>query len=175
MKFKVESYIENNRDQLDIERPDEEQLWTGITYRMDKRKSIRLVWTRVAASVLLVITVGSGIFLMQRTHDRSRSDDFMLASISHDLAEKDSIYRAIVKVKLNEVESEPATSGDLQKLKSGLNELDDQYAAYLSDIRILGDQPKIVNGIFRCYELKLRLIENTLYEIQKRNRYENTF
>jgi hypothetical protein len=54
-----------------------------------------------------------------------------------------------------------------------LEQIDRQYETYMSDLQELGNQPKILKGIIRCYEMKIRVIEKTLNETEKNKHYEN--
>lgn len=175
MKVNLESYIEKNRERLDVEQPDDERIWNGITRRIDQRRRIIPKWYHVAASILLIISAVTSIILLQRPHDRSLSDYNLLAGISPELAREDRSYRTEVAQKLETVETAGISRDQQQNLKSELNQLDNQYSDYLKDIQLLGNQPKVVNGLLRCYELKLRIIDNTINEIQRIQHYENAY
>jgi len=175
MKTNLDSYIDKYRDRLDIERPDEERVWKGITARMDQRKRILPGWYRVAASILLVIAVGTGIILLQRSHRDPTAGQQLLAGISPELARQDSACRITVIQKLKTVKEAGISRDQRQFLQSELDRLDNQYLEYLADIQILGDQPKIAGGILRCHEKKLRIIDKTLYEINKTKCNENHY
>jgi hypothetical protein len=60
-----------------------------------------------------------------------------------------------------------------REMEGQLDQIDRQYDIYKSDLHEMGPQPRILQGIIRCYELKIRVIEKTLKEIEKNNQYEN--
>lgn len=167
MKTNLDSYIDKNRDRLDIDQPDDERIWEGITRRLDQRKRFLPGWYRVAASILLVVAVGTGIILVQRSQRDSLAGQQLLAGISPELARQDSSYRIAVIQKLKTVKAAGISRDQRLFLQSELDQLDNQYMGYLNDIQILGDQPRIAGGILRCHEKKLRIIDKTLYEINK--------
>ncbi|MFH0762147.1 MAG: hypothetical protein V2A67_11655 [Bacteroidota bacterium] len=175
MKTNLDSFIDKNRDRLDIDQPDDERIWKGITGRMDQRKRILRIWIRVAASVLLFIAMGTGIILLQWSHRDPLAGQHLLANISPELARQDSSYRIAVNQQLETVEAAGINRKEWKNLRLDLEQLDDQYSTYLADMQVLGDQPKIVNGIIRCYEKKLRIIDKTLYEINKTKNNENPY
>jgi hypothetical protein len=175
MKMNLDSYIDKNRDRLDLERPDDEKIWTGISRRMDHRKRIFPVWIRVAASVLLLIAVGTGIILHQRFHSGTVASPGLLATLSPELAIQDSTYRMAVYIKLETVEAAGISREERKNLRLELKLLDEQYSTYLADMQVLGDQPRIVNGMIRCHEKKLRIIDKTLSEINKTSYHENLY
>ncbi len=49
----IEEYIRKNRNQLDVEKPDEDYLWTGISHSINKkRNSTRFLPMKIAAAKL---------------------------------------------------------------------------------------------------------------------------
>src|SRR5512133_2621679 len=56
----LESYIRKNRNKLDIEKPDEDYLWTGISQAMNGNKKPKnlFLWRSIAAaSVILLVSL----------------------------------------------------------------------------------------------------------------------
>ena len=54
----IEEYIRKNRHQLDVEKPDEDFLWAGISHSINNRsKQHRFLIFKIAASVIVIITL----------------------------------------------------------------------------------------------------------------------
>ncbi|MBN1199187.1 MAG: hypothetical protein JXA23_07530 [Bacteroidales bacterium] len=173
MKNRLESYIESNRDRLDLSVPDDDAVWKKISGTLDARKR-QAGWIWKAAAVLLVLlSVGSvSIYSVNRALHHQPAG-ISLNDISKELGAEEILFRQEVYRKMDQVKNsniDPTLSVDLYR---ELHQIDIQYDGYLADLQQLGDNPKVIRGMIRCYEQKIRILEQTIREIEKSERYDN--
>jgi hypothetical protein len=172
MKNRLESYIEKNRELLDVEIPDDDLTWENISTGISKRRKIQLRIIRFAAVILVLFTAGmAGYYVL--SHRQTSPEEITLAAISSDLAEEEKLFRFAVSEKLNDVNRHDADPVLLGELYRELHQIDIQYASYYTDLQEFGSKPKIIHGMIRCYQQKIKILERTLCEIEKSERHEN--
>lgn len=173
MKTTLEEHIIKNRSDLDTVIPDDEFIWKGISSRLETRKrAARLQWKAVAA-LLILLSVGSvSIYSVNRTLHQQPAW-ISLNDISRELGQEEKQFRQDVFRKMDEIRSldmDPELSIELYR---ELHQINLQYDAYLSDLQQMGNNPKVIRGLIRCYEQKIKILEKTIREIEKNDRHEN--
>jgi len=170
---KLESYIEKNRERLDVETPDDELIWQHISSRLDARKK-QTGWLWKAAAIFLIfLTVGSVTIYSVNQSVQQQQPGISLNDISKELADEEKAFRLMVYQKMDQVKASNINPGLSYELYKELHQIDLQYDSYFADMQELGDNPKVIRGLIRCYEQKLKILEKTIREIEKNEHYEN--
>jgi hypothetical protein len=156
----------------DIEAPDDEKIWKGISAELAKTRRLRIGLLSAAAVILLMISSGVAVTLII-TQRKAFPLNYSLQNVSKQLGEEENFFRLTVMQKMEEVKKSGANPDDYSEMMQQLEQIDRQYATYMNDLQELGNQPKILKGIIRCYEMKIRVIEKTLNEIAKNKHNEN--
>jgi len=165
--------ISDIRYQLsDTEIPDDEKIWKGISGELERGRTFRIRLLSAAAVMLLLISSGVAVSLIMK-YRQVPGMDYSLQNVSKQLGAEENFFRLTVLQKMDEVKKSGANSDDYYEMMQQLEQIDRQYKTYMSDLKEMGNQPKILRGIIRCYELKIRVIENTLNEIAKNKKNEN--
>jgi len=172
MKHTLESYLDRHRDHLDVPLPEEDQLWEGISARLNTRQQ-RNHWLRKAAAIfLLLVSVSSLTIYSVNRSLHQPAQGITLSDISRELAAEEEAFRQSVYAKMEEIRLQELPPELSFTLFQELHQIDLQYDAYLADLQILGDNPKVVLGLIRCYEQKIKILEKTLRESEKTKRHE---
>ena len=156
---------------LDVEVPDDDKIWKGISDELGKTRRLRIGVLSAAAAILLLFSSGVAVFLMINQR-KAATDVYSLQNVSKQLGEEENFFRLTVTQKMEEVKKSGANPDDYSEMMKQLEQIDRQYATYMKDLQELGSQPKILKGIIRCYEMKIRVIEKTLNEIAKNKNNE---
>ena len=173
MKSTLESYIEKNRERLDLDSPEDELIWKNISGVLDSRKRQTGWLWKAAAIFLILISVGSvSIYSVNRTLQK-QPVGISLNDISKELGAEEVLFRQSVYQKMNLVKESDISPELSVELYSELHQIDMQYDAYLADLQQMRDNPKVIRGMIRCYEQKIKILEQTIREIEKNERYEN--
>jgi hypothetical protein len=166
----LESYIRKNRSSLDIEKPDEEYLWTGISEAVKaKSKRSHLLFYRsiAAASVILILSVTFSYFLNRGGRQQLLfvNSDPALANQEIQFTNQIESYSKLIK----------QSAVDIDQLATGKKEIqyiDDLIGYYSKDLKQNGSNPKLVNSLMDLYQKKIMLLERMLNEIEKSKNHE---
>ena len=181
MSRKLEEYLKNERENLDVESPDDTAVWNRIEGRLSQKGSIRssntgkIRWIRIrniAAAAIIVFCLGYITKDIISTISSKRN--VTLASIDNRLGRREAQYKNMVSLRTHEVSLLKITDNDVvSELFSELADLDTLYSQSIADLRELGPNEKVVNMIFDIYEQKIRLLELIILETNKTNIHEN--
>jgi len=180
MSRKLEKYLVSQRNNLDVESPDDDSVWKGIGEKLLEkkaerdRKTLRLRFIRfrnIAAGAIIIFSLG------YITNDIIKSkvpaSKGSLSSISSELGRRENDYRATVSFKTNEVKSFIDTDDTvILELFGEIKKLDIIYNQSMKDLKELGPNEKVVNTIFDTYEQRIRLLELIILEINKKGSHE---
>ncbi len=175
MSDKLKKRIEEDRSSFKVYKGDYDSWWNDIEKKMDKaeiKEAYIIPWKtlfRVAASILLVMTVSIG-FLWLRGNSVKYADGISLQDLSPELAEAEVYYNQMVEAKMGLIKAsnvtlDPMVVRDFELLDSAYNELkldleDNMY------------NQEVIDAMIQNYRIKLQVLENILDEIQKTNEDE---
>ncbi len=171
MKSKIEEFIESRANMLDVGIPDDEKVWKGISGELQKTRKRRVALLRAAAIIILAVSSGLTVYLLG-FKSKNGLNEYSLNNVSAQLGKEENFFRLTVNGKLNEVRKSGVNHEDFSELMRNLEQIDHQYEIYVKDLQEIGNQPRILKGIIRLYELKIRVIEKALNEIEKNKKYE---
>jgi len=168
----IEEYIKNNRDQLDIDQPDDDRIWAEIRHKSaGKRRSMYRI-LKIAVS-LLILFGSIYLFYSKVLSIKKPSEVFSLGTISNELAEKESFYLAVITKKMEEINQHEIDQDQFRSFYKELEYLDILDKEYLEDMKELGPNEKIIKAILNNYEKRVHLLEKLLNEIEKKQSHEN--
>jgi hypothetical protein len=181
MSHKLEEYLKRERDNLDVESPDDNSVWDSIEQKLaEKAKEstaifIRIRWNRIrniAAAVLIIFCLG--YITKDLINTISAGRNVSLSSIDSGLGQREKQYRTIVNLKAGEVNILKGSENEIvRELFGELAGLDTIYVQSMADLRVLGPNVKVINTIFDTYEQKIRLLELIILETNKSKIHEN--
>ena len=181
MSVKLEKYLSRQRENLDVETPDDNIIWAGIQeglhpdkqpvkHQISKTMLIRI--RNIAAAVFIIFSLGYIANDIINAGNRNRT--ITLSSIDKNLGRRENEYKTLVNFKTNEVRSFSG-SGDaeIKELFEEIGKLDLVYDQSMKDLKELGPDEKVINTIFSTYEQKIKLLEMIIIETNKISRHEN--
>lgn len=163
--MKLESYIRKNREKLDVEKPDEDYLWTGISQAINgKAKSRNVVlWRSIAAaSAILLVTLTFTYFL-----NKGGKQQLIFVNIDPTLAKQEAQFKNQIDTYSKLIKQ---TAFDTKQIATGSSEIqyiDELINHYSSDLKQNGPNPKLINSLMDLYRKKIMLLERMLNEIEK--------
>ena len=175
MKIKIEKYLRNKREQLDVEKPDDAMLWEGIRKNiiLAERPSGINLW-KVAAILLAVFTLS---YILYNETGKEKESEFTLSQINQNLGDREAEYQQLVHLKMQTVNIQELSSNReydiLHVLANELYELDTIYQDAIGDLKQHGYLEQIVDIIFDTYEKRIRILEQIIMETQKIEKYES--
>lgn len=167
----IEEFIRKNRNQLDVEMPDEDYLWTGISHSLNKKPGQkRFLILKIAAAVIVLITLSVITYQITSLRNNQR---LILAKIDPDLAKQEAQFQNQIKTYYQVL---AATNYDEELLTSNFRDLeyiDTLINKYSKDLSKHGPNPKLLNSLMDLYQKKIKLLDRMLNEIEKNQKYEN--
>lgn len=166
----LESYIRENRKSLDMEKPDEEYLWKGISQELNVgKKSKRILFLRIvaAASILLILTFTFTYFINKRD-----KQTLLFANINSSLASQEIQLTGQIEAYSKLIKQ---SSYDASQIVTGSREIqyiNDLINYYSKDLKQNGPNPKLVSSLMDLYQKKIMLLERMLNEIEKSKNHE---
>jgi hypothetical protein len=181
MSVKLEKYLTAQRENLDVETPDDEAIWQGIQRGLQveepavkrlNNKSWLIRIRNIAAAVFIIFSLGyiANDIINRRIHNQR----ITLSSIDRELGRREKDYKTLVNFKTDQVRSFTSTDNKIiQELFEEIKKLDLNYDQAMKDLKELGPNEKIIHTIFDTYEQKIRLLELIILETNKMNSHEN--
>jgi hypothetical protein len=167
----IEEYIRKNRNQLDVEHPDEDYLWTGISHSISKKKSrSRFLVLKIAAAAAVIIALS--VITYQVTSLRN-NQQLILANIDPDLAKQEAKFQHQIKTYYQVLQKTDFDKDQLATSYKDLEYIDTLILKYSEDLNTYGPNPKLLNSLMDLYQKKIKLLDRMLNEIEKQKRYEN--
>lgn len=180
MLIDLEKYLKKERQNLDVEHPDDSIIWEGIRSDLQSRKSTGLEpgnknlfrrFRNVAAILLLFLSVGYVVYDLGSNYITNRK--MTLAKIDKLLGERENEYKAMVNLKREEVRSYRNIDNKIvEDLFEEMQRIDKMYDQAMKDLNEIGYNEKIINTIFDTYEKKIQILELIILETNKINNYE---
>ncbi len=174
MKSKFEEYLENNRQQLDVDDPDDQLIWEGINSELRKEpKSVFRNFWKVAAVILLLLSSSYFVY-----NDFFRPEQqvctISLSDIDPNFAPMEANYLMVIDNKLQELgQSSSSSIENIEVYYEELKNLDKMCEEYQKDFVELGKNERLIMAMMDYYEKKMRILDRMLMEIQKQKDYEN--
>jgi len=172
----LEEYIRKNRDQLDVDQPENDRIWAEIRVQSEKRSRPGLSLLRIAATLLILF---GSVYLfytqvLMRVESSGKENAISLGDISESLAEKENFYLMAITRRWEEIQQFEYNRDELKVLFDELEYLDHLDNEYLQDLEEMGANEKVIRSMLNNYEKRIRVLEKILAEIEKKENHENT-
>ena len=169
--MKFETHIRNIRPMMDVEQPDEELIWMGITQSMKnhtKQKRIRNCKYALLAAAMIVIAFAAGY------HASKKSEQHLIfVHLAPELAKQEIEFVNLIKTYTRQIELENFNLQTLSITPDDLKYIDKLVEVYSADLEQYGASPELIATLLDLYEKKIMLLKNMLNEIKKEKEYEN--
>ncbi len=163
---KLKKFVDQNRASFDLYQEDYEELWGDISSKLDKRRKkdgLKVVW-KVAASFLLILTVGVLFLLVSRNNALNNQGD---QTISAELAEAAFYYQSMINDKLEIIQANKKDVGE--EIFNDLDALDQAYLELQNDLKDNADNEEVIQAMIQNYKMKLEILQAILDELERSN------
>ena len=118
-------------------------------------------WLSVAASVVLVLGFGLG-----SSHQKQQME---LADVSPKMEEVENYFVSTIYNELKTIESNRSleTETIIEQALDQLEELEEAYNKFLTELNVEGNQRKVINSMIKNYQQRLQILENVLKQIEQ--------
>ena len=118
-------------------------------------------WLSVAASVVLVLG-----FWLGSSHQKQQME---LADVSPKMEEVENYFVSTIYNELKTIESNRSleTETIIEQALDQLEELEEAYNMFLTELNVEGNQRKVINSMIKNYQQRLQILENVLKQIEQ--------
>lgn len=164
MKDNLEDFIRNNRESFDLDEPGS-HLWLNIEKELPGKKRLRLLnISGIAASVLLLISIGYFMGVNQKGHELS-SDIFASEEQYQDFNEAQNYYTETIDTRMQQVKN----IGVEDEVWNDLKQLDEVYEELKSEMlnSQFKDKDMLINLLINNYRTKIEILERIIDKSNK--------
>ena len=173
MKSKFEEYLENNRQNLDVEDPDDQLIWDGINNDLRSKPKARLRNFWKAAAILLLLISSTYFVYNEFFKPEQKIHSVSLSDIEPEFATMEVNYLLMIDDKLQKLNrTNHSEVENFRMYFEELENLEDMYREYQADFQQLGKNERLIMAMMDYYEKKMRILDRMLMEIQKQKDYE---
>ena len=170
--MKIEEYIRKNRPLLDVDPPNEETIWMGISHSLEKHeKQKRIYYWRYAllAAGMVVIAFVAGFYITKQ-----HEPHLIFVNLDPELAKREAQLVHLIGNYTQQIKRENYNLETLPTTPTELKYTDRLIEAYSADLKQYGANPELIETLLDLYEKKIMLLKNMLNEIKQEKEYENT-
>ena len=171
MKTNIEDYLKSNRASLDVDEPDDEFIWSGIQSELKPKNNFQ--WFSWKAAAIILLALVSGFVLNALLHPTPKVVQMTLADISPEYKKQEQFYQASIQEHWDQINMQKIKRSDYTDIFKEMDQLEQLKAESFKDFKELGGNPRLVKTLFEYYEIKIRLLEIMLAEIDKNNNAKN--
>lgn len=171
MKTNLEDYLKNNRASLDVEEPDDDFIWSAIQNELKPKTTFQ--WFSWKAAAIILMALLSGFVLNSLLNPTPRVVQMTLSDISPDDAPMEKFYQASIQERWDQINLQEFNRSDYTDIFDEMDQLELLKAESFKDFKELGGNPRLVKTLFEYYEIKIRLLEIMLAEIDKNKNAKN--
>ena len=169
--MKIEEYIRKNRPMMDVDQPDEDMIWLGVSQSIENRaKQKRIHYWKyailAAASIIIAFLAGY--------HATKKSDQHLIfVNLDPQLAKQEAQLVHLIGNYTRQIERENFNLETLPTTPAEVKYTDKLIEAYSADLRQYGANPELIETLLDLYEKKIMLLKRMLNEIDNVKEYEN--
>ena len=161
MEDKLNRFFSENN--FDFEEPNFEHI-KRFENRLDdqnKNKKISYKWLTAAASIILIFG-----FWLGTNHQKKQ---FNLADVSPKMEEVQTYFVNTINLELKNIEQNRNldTETIIEEALDHLEELEEEYNVFLTEINTNGKQTKVISAMIKNYQKRLEVLENVLEQIEQ--------
>lgn len=172
MNNRLERFVEENREAFDALEP-RSDLWLDISLKLlEKEEVSRPIWFRqtfwrYAAAVVILLSVGLGIYQLGRYTERMESTAAFaqapLEEVAPELVQVEAYYTSLLgeqRQQLSAAElNDPGLEGDFSR---DLAALDSSYARLKRDLYKGTNKEQIVNAMIRNLQMRAEIMKHQI-------------
>jgi hypothetical protein len=172
---KLEKFVIDHRSDFDDLEPNP-AIWDKIQKKQPKK--IELNWTNILVRVAAVIVIFVSSYYFHDFMNR-RGVDTNLATETkstdgeqqyHELIEAEVYYTSMIDSKKEEIFMLAASKPQLrEEINNELTDLDEDFRSLKEDLKDNADNEEVIVAMIQNYRLKLRILEETLIQLQQSN------
>ncbi len=168
----LDNFFRNNKKRFDIYEPldgHRQRFENKLIGRVKNNKPKHYRWWAIAASLLLLVGVGSEIYFV-----RSQKND--ISNYAPEIKRSENYFAVIIKEKIKEIETieTPETKKLVNETMKQLNILDNAYQRLLLDFKKNRENKNIINAMIENFQKRIELLEYAKKQIEEIKQFKTS-
>ena len=169
--MKIEEYIRKNRSMMDIDQPDEDLIWIGVSQSLENHAKQRRAhhWRyALLAAAMVVIAFAAGYHVTKKSEHHH-----YYVNIDPEFARQKTEFVNLIGHYTRQIEQVDIDLETLATTPADLEFTDRLIELYSADLRQFGASPELINTLLELYGQKIFLLNRMLNEIKLINEHES--
>ncbi|TLP80356.1 hypothetical protein [Maribacter sp. ACAM166] len=156
--------------QYTIKNGHEERFLKKLQHSMPVDKTSPKVWLKIAALIVVILSVGFSYTYLNGTNDVETSvvdrgsvdekqTEFTFGDLSPDLKKVENYYVANINIELSKLEVSPDTKDLIDSFMEQLNNLNLEYKTLNLELKELGPNDQTITALIENLQLRLQLLQ----------------
>ena len=148
----------------------EERFLEKLQQSSPEDKKTNRAWMKVAASIIVILSVGVGYFLLNENNIikntvvgndpiNEKQTEFTFGDLSPDLKKVENYYVANINLELAKLEVSPDTKDLIDGFMEQLNNLNLEYKTLNAELKELGPNEQTITALIENLQLRLQLLQ----------------
>ena len=161
---------ENQEQKFTINNGHEERFLKKLQQSLPDGKKRSRTWLKVAASIVVMLSVGLGYFLLNKNSNvenivvdsnqiNEEQTGFTFGDLSPDLKKVENYYVANINLELAKLEVSPDTKDLIDGFMEQLNNLNLEYKTLNAELKDLGPNDQTITALIENLQLRLQLLQ----------------
>ena len=161
---------EKREQKFTINNGHEERFLEKLQQSLPEDKKPNRAWMKVAASIIVILSVGVGYFLLNENsiikntvvgNDpiNEKQTEFTFGDLSPDLKKVENYYVANINLELAKLEVSPDTKDLIDGYMEQLNNLNLEYKTLNAELKELGPNEQTITALIENLQLRLQLLQ----------------
>tara|TARA_R110002074_G_scaffold401581_2_gene600219 strand:- start:4630 stop:5214 length:585 start_codon:yes stop_codon:yes gene_type:complete len=161
---------ENQEQKFTINNGHEERFLEKLQQSLPDGKKRSRTWLKVAASIVVMLSVGVGYFLLIENSNventvvdsnqiNEEQTEFTFGDLSPDLKKVENYYVANINLELAKLEVSPDTKDLIDGFMEQLNNLNLEYKTLNAELKDLGPNDQTITALIENLQLRLQLLQ----------------
>tara|TARA_R110002126_G_scaffold137647_2_gene282087 strand:- start:550 stop:1134 length:585 start_codon:yes stop_codon:yes gene_type:complete len=161
---------ENQEQKFTINNGHEERFLEKLQQSLPDGKKRSRTWLKVAASIVVMLSVGVGYFLLNENSNvenlvvdsnqiNEKQTEFTFGDLSPDLKKVENYYVANINLELAKLEVSPDTKDLIDGFMEQLNNLNLEYKTLNVELKELGPNDQTITALIENLQLRLQLLQ----------------
>ena len=161
---------EKREQKFTINNGHEERFLEKLQQSLPEDKKPNRAWMKVAASIIVILSVGVGYFLLNENNIikntvvgndpiNEKQTEFTFGDLSPDLKKVENYYVANINLELAKLEVSPDTKDLIDGFMEQLNNLNLEYKTLNAELKELGPNEQTITALIENLQLRLQLLQ----------------
>lgn len=171
-----EIFKKNKKEEFRLKNGHEARFMELLDKELPQTKSSSFFWLKIAASVLVIVSIGTFLFNMNSDDsietiivDKGsvEENEISLGDLSPDLKKVENYYVANINIELSQLEVSVENKAMVDSFMDSLAELNEEYKKLNTELNEIGPNDQTISALIKNLQLRLQLLQKLKSELNE--------